>query len=103
MLTHLSLPLVQEYLTKAKEYMFHEKYCNLSAVAKFSMRDVDVLFDRESLRNGTEPNYLMVRYQGNFIATVFEDTLLRVPHSFLGENEREKVSEIYRLLESYYS
>ncbi len=102
MLTYLSLQFVQEYLTKAAEYLFHKKYCDLSTVAKFSMQGVDVLSDRDSLRHGTEPNYLLVRYQGHFIATVFEDFLFRVPYSYL-EEEEKKVQDIYRLLESYYS
>lgn len=103
MLTYLSLQFVQEYLTKAAEYLFHKKYCDLSTVAKFSMQGVDVLSDRDSLRHGTEPNYLLVRYQGHLIATVFEDRLMRFCSSSSEEPEKQKVQDIYRLLESYYS
>lgn len=95
---------IDKVLDRMGEFLFPEqKYCNLSAMARFEMRDVQIVQDRVSLQQMSEPNYLIIRYKGWHVATAYENGLERAAVGFTNDRDQERLEEVWRLLGSYYS
>lgn len=89
---------------KVRNLLFGEqKYCRLDAVAKLEMRDVAIISEGWSLRHGTDPLYLYVKYQNEWAATVYPDHLERRSIHFPREEDQQQVEKVWRILETYYS
>ena len=92
---------MEKYLSN---FLFRKaKYADLGALAKFSTPGVEIFADSQSLRQDTEPDYLIVRYQGSPIALAYDSRLERQSVHFTSDRDNQRVQQIWSMLESYYS
>ncbi|HIH12305.1 TPA: hypothetical protein HA242_01155 [Candidatus Woesearchaeota archaeon] len=96
--------MLEKLIGQTLDILFgRQKYCRLDAVAKLEMRDIKVMNDANALRFNTEPRYLIVTYQDDFIATVYPNHLSRAPVKFSWQKDQDYVEKVWKTLETYYS
>jgi hypothetical protein len=79
------------------------EYCNFSGLQRLQMKDVHIWPDRESLRHGTPPHYLIVCYKGIPVATAYDDRLVpATPLPFKEDPDRQRVERLFIILRNYY-